>query len=277
MSVFIAIVLVVAVIVIALPNGASGNGSAIKKRCPKCWEWIDLPTDGSTICCPYCKQTISLSEKPHAVEIEMENGKTAILNPSMNSASNADDGKAWLTFEGRARRREYWSKVLIPWILNVFVAMPMCVISILTFLNKPYYERVTDGEIACLIIGVLLGFVCFIAMWPVTVRRLHDKGLSGWWMLWFSLLLLIPYVGWIAGVAEFVIVGCLDGFPGPNEYGADPKGRNWMGAAVSDQSSASNKPDDVESRLKRLADLKSKGLISEDEYGKKRSTIISEL
>lgn len=212
-------------------------------------------------------------------------------NPECDSPSTsvADEStrRSFLgLFGGRARRREYWSKVLIPWILLVFVSLPMCLFPILSVSNRPFYEPhcMTGGEIACVFFGGILGLSCYIAMWPVTVRRLHDKGLSGWWILWFSLLSLIPYVGWIAGVAQLVIVGCLDGFPGPNEYGADPKGRNWAGSPTqssameaSTQPSASNGSRDIEARLRKLGELKATGLITEGKYGQKRATIISEL
>ena len=48
------------------------------------------------------------------------------------------------------------------------------------------------------------------------VRRLHDIGKSGWWML----LALIPIVGPIVLIVFF----CLDSQPGDNAYGANPKG-----------------------------------------------------
>jgi len=49
----------------------------------------------------------------------------------------------------------------------------------------------------------------------VTVRRLHDQGKSGW----FYLISLVPYVG---GFIVLVFM-CLEGTPGPNEYGENPK------------------------------------------------------
>ena len=48
----------------------------------------------------------------------------------------------------------------------------------------------------------------------VTVRRLHDRDMSGW----FYLLVFIPYLG---GLILFVIT-LLPGTPGENRYGDDP-------------------------------------------------------
>ena len=50
----------------------------------------------------------------------------------------------------------------------------------------------------------------------MSVRRLHDTGRSGW----FLLLNLIPYIG---GIIIFVF-SVLDSQPGANQYGPNPKG-----------------------------------------------------
>lgn len=49
----------------------------------------------------------------------------------------------------------------------------------------------------------------------VTVRRLHDIGKSGWWIL----LSLIPIVGSII----VLVFTCLDSEPTDNQYGPNPK------------------------------------------------------
>ena len=53
------------------------------------------------------------------------------------------------------------------------------------------------------------------------VRRLHDTGRSGW----FLLVGLIPFVGWIILIVWFAT----EGDPGPNEFG-NPPGAVAMGA-----------------------------------------------
>jgi uncharacterized membrane protein YhaH (DUF805 family) len=50
----------------------------------------------------------------------------------------------------------------------------------------------------------------------VAVRRLHDTGRAGWWVL----LGFIPIIGWIALIYFYV----LDSQPGDNRYGPNPKG-----------------------------------------------------
>jgi len=49
----------------------------------------------------------------------------------------------------------------------------------------------------------------------VCVRRLHDIGKSGWWVL----IGLVPVIGGI----WLLVLMCLDGEPKENQWGANPK------------------------------------------------------
>ena len=68
------------------------------------------------------------------------------------------------------------------------------------------------------VITMLMLLSAMIPGLPVAVRRLHDIGKSGW----FLLLGLIPLVGGILLIIWF----CQDSQPGKNEYGVSPKYRN---------------------------------------------------
>ena len=61
---------------------------------------------------------------------------------------------------------------------------------------------------------MLYGLAVTLPGLAVSVRRLHDIGYSGWWML----LLIVPFLG---PVALFVMF-CLAGDQGDNKYGAAP-------------------------------------------------------
>jgi uncharacterized membrane protein YhaH (DUF805 family) len=50
----------------------------------------------------------------------------------------------------------------------------------------------------------------------VGVRRMHDIGKSGWWLL----ISLIPLIGAI----WLIVLLATEGNQGSNQYGADPKG-----------------------------------------------------
>jgi len=68
------------------------------------------------------------------------------------------------------------------------------------------------------VVGLLGGIYALAMLIPtlaVSVRRLHDTGRSGWWIL----IVLIPFIGFIVMLVFMV----LDGTPGQNQYGANPK------------------------------------------------------
>ena len=95
----------------------------------------------------------------------------------------------YATFNGRARRKEYWMFVLF----NMIVA----------FLFGFVCGLIGIPELANLYsLAVLLPSIA------VGVRRMHDVGKSGWF-------LLIPIYNFILAVTE--------GEKGENQYGADPK------------------------------------------------------
>lgn len=81
-------------------------------------------------------------------------------------------------------------------------------------------EPTTGTAVIMEIVGIWLTIYAFAVLVPslaMSVRRLHDTGRSGW----FLLLGLIPYIG---GVILFVF-SVLDNQPGTNKYGSNPKGR----------------------------------------------------
>ena len=68
--------------------------------------------------------------------------------------------------------------------------------------------------------------ICMVATFlllPVNVRRLHDRNMSGWWMLAFIVGGMIPYVGPVVGFVQFIVLGCLDGTPETNRFGPPNK------------------------------------------------------
>lgn len=104
-------------------------------------------------------------------------------------------------FKGRSRRKEYFMFMLI-----AFVMMAGMVI--------------IDAIMALQIIGELGLLTALFSLFliaptlSVTVRRLHDTGRSGRWVL----LYLVPVAGWLA----LVFFALIDGDLGRNVYGNDP-------------------------------------------------------
>ena len=103
----------------------------------------------------------------------------------------------YFMFDGRARRTEYWMFTLI----NIVVSV------VLAIVDSLYGMPVLQGLYVLAILLPALG---------LTVRRLHDTGRGGWWIL----IALVPFVGGLILLVFMV----LDSQPGDNAYGANPKG-----------------------------------------------------
>jgi len=102
--------------------------------------------------------------------------------------------KKYATFKGRARRREYWIFALG----NFVIAMA------LTF----GLAAAGMAEMGSMIVMVFW-VAAIIPSIAAGVRRMHDSGRSGWWII-------VPLVN--------LIFALLDSEPGTNEYGPNPKG-----------------------------------------------------
>ena len=98
--------------------------------------------------------------------------------------------KNYAKFDGRARRAEYWSFALFNLIASVIVG-------------------IIAGIVKIELLGNLYSLAVLLPSIAVGVRRMHDVGKSGWY-------LLIPIYNLILAVTE--------GDKGDNEYGPDPKG-----------------------------------------------------
>ena len=111
--------------------------------------------------------------------------------------------KKYAVFSGRARRKEYWMFFLF----NLIITIVLAIIDNLIGTFSPQ-----SG------VGLLEGLYSLAVLLPsiaVTVRRLHDTGRSGWWIL----IGLIPIIGGIV----LLIFMVLDSQPGENKYGPNPK------------------------------------------------------
>jgi len=68
----------------------------------------------------------------------------------------------------------------------------------------------------------LFALAVFIPNLAVVVRRLHDRDMSGWWLLGYVVASIIPILNIIAAIAMLVLM-FLPGTAGPNKFGPDPK------------------------------------------------------
>lgn len=110
--------------------------------------------------------------------------------------------KRGLDFAGRSRRREYWMFLLFHIIIMAVLVL------IAGDMDNP--EEPSVGILANLY--MLATLIPAIAL---TIRRLHDTGRAGWWIL----LGFIPLIGGLI-VLVFMV---LDGQAESNKYGPSPK------------------------------------------------------
>jgi|TARA_B100002003_G_C14091233_1_gene524899 uncharacterized membrane protein YhaH (DUF805 family) len=99
--------------------------------------------------------------------------------------------RKYAVFSGRARRKEYWMFVLVH-----------IIISIVIFIIGSFAYG-------------LYGLAIIIPAFAVAIRRLHDTGRSGWWLL----VNCVPIIGWTILFIWLV----KDSDEGENQYGPNPK------------------------------------------------------
>lgn len=132
--------------------------------------------------------------------------------------------KKYATFDGRATRSEYWYFVLFNTLISIGISI------VASIIGGKFLNDVVSG---------LYSLAMIIPMLAVTIRRLHDIGRSGWWLLVFcispaaattalfagygafgSVLVFVSAILGIVGIIFFVT----DSTPGDNKYGPNPKG-----------------------------------------------------
>jgi uncharacterized membrane protein YhaH (DUF805 family) len=104
----------------------------------------------------------------------------------------------YVTFSGRARRKEFWMFYLFYTIFGLVI----CFIQGLAGMEDP------------MLLGIYVLAMCLPAI-SVLVRRLHDIDKSGWWV-WIA---YVPVVGGII----LLVFECMEGTKGTNRFGPDPK------------------------------------------------------
>jgi uncharacterized membrane protein YhaH (DUF805 family) len=111
--------------------------------------------------------------------------------------------KNYAGFSGRAQRAEYWFFFLFSTIASMLLLVIDGVIGTM------------DMELGVGLLYVVYALAVFIPTLAVSVRRLHDIGKSGWWLL----IGFIPFVGPIVLLVFFI----LDSQATENAYGPNPK------------------------------------------------------
>ncbi len=132
----------------------------------------------------------------------------------------------FLTFDGRLTRRDYWLGYL-------------AVVGVLVIVGAGPVRLFGPGEGAVIWITVV-SFICAVAGTALSMKRLHDRDKSGWWVVLFYIVpglmsdLAARFMANSAGVSVLLIIaaalsfwglaemGFRRGTVGKNRYGEDP-------------------------------------------------------
>lgn len=106
----------------------------------------------------------------------------------------------YANFSGRALRSEFW------WLVAFLVLTEVALLAVGGVLGR---GAAGIAGIAFFAYGIFI-LASLIPYLAVAVRRLHDRGHSGWWLL----LSFIPFGGLV-----LLILFCLEGTPGMNRFG----------------------------------------------------------
>lgn len=110
-----------------------------------------------------------------------------------------------LSFKGRVGRKLYW----IFWLIQTVVSFSAIAFSVII-------EYLALSPIVSILFSVAFIGVMAWSYLAVHVKRWHDRGKSGWWML----IGLIPFFG---GLWTLIECGFLRGTEGPNRFGDAPQ------------------------------------------------------
>ena len=118
----------------------------------------------------------------------------------MNFAQAITSGfRNYVGFTGRASRSEYWLWVLF----TILGSIATGIIDYAVFSENDFSTPLNS----------IFNLVCFLPSLAIGVRRLHDIGKTGWWVL-IALTII--------GIIVLIVWACQKSDTGPNAYGPEP-------------------------------------------------------
>jgi len=114
--------------------------------------------------------------------------------------------RQYATFGGRTSRAAYWWFVLANFIITFALYIPAIIAGSLGGSNPA--TSLFAVPVA------LYGLAVLIPSIALSVRRLHDIGVSGWWYL----LIFVPFAGGLA----LLVMHVMASQPANNRYGSPP-------------------------------------------------------
>lgn len=155
------------------------------KYCGNCGSKLEK----ESIYCSGCGKKVSnSSHKEVSASHNDYDEKLGLFDTYIHSIKN------YIEFDGRASRREFWNFMIFNWVIYFFLVLFEVFVGI-----NPTGE---DG-----VFSVLFSLFTIIPSISISVRRIHDTGREGWWIL-------LPFIN--------LILAFTKGDNGDNQYGEEP-------------------------------------------------------
>jgi len=179
--------------------------------CPECGD--PAPFSTNLLHKEATEEAILREPKPDlhvkSAEVSQDIRKQPVASPEVQRLSPSE---ILFSFKGRITRKQFW----------IYLTPLLFIALIMLFLNELFRQKSSDvmwyeSSNYSQVFTILL--LCAIPLcWAslaVTIKRLHDRNKSFWWILLFQ----VPIIGSIWALIE---LGFLRGTVGSNKYGEDP-------------------------------------------------------
>lgn len=140
------------------------------------------------------------------------------------------------SFDGRINRGKYWLAILLYTV--VWIAFIAAAVMWLGGFDTDRLFSMVGAVILLWLAGIILVIAATWSGIATGIKRLHDRGKSGWWILVFwlgpsvlsgigstsaeSTSFVFHIASFAVAIWAIVELGFLRGTAGPNEYGPDP-------------------------------------------------------
>jgi uncharacterized membrane protein YhaH (DUF805 family) len=136
------------------------------------------------------------------------------------------------SFAGRIGRGKFWLGVLCQVVLSlvalalIFMLVPMESVVVVGPDGQPVLDALGQPQIdyanpALMPAYIIYGITLLLSLWwffAISIKRMHDRGRSGWWVLLMFLLMFVI----VGSIWWLVDLGILEGEEGPNQWGPNP-------------------------------------------------------
>lgn len=172
-----------------------------------------------------------------------------------------DSLKDWRNFSTRATRKEYGSFTLLMLLIDLIAGIMLAICASFS----------QDVLVAFLFLYVALQLLLLVPQLAVTVRRMHDIGLSGWYLfvlliaLFFGNIVSEEFSGLIM-LAALIFLLCVPS-TSDNQWGLN---------LINSDTTLTPMTDPCQS-IERLGELKNQGLLTQEEFERKKEALLKKI